>query len=121
MERLIGNWSRLEVRAVIRFLWAKNVSASVMSRKHVAELCHSFQSGRRDVKNRNMTGNGRPNSSMTEIKTARIEEMIQNDRQVTLREILSELGLSYGRVQHIVSVVLRYSKKVLRKHPPRPG
>ncbi|GIX69139.1 hypothetical protein CEXT_111891 [Caerostris extrusa] len=28
MARRSENWSRLEVRAVIRFLWAKNVSAS---------------------------------------------------------------------------------------------
>ncbi|GFS78070.1 hypothetical protein TNCV_4548601 [Trichonephila clavipes] len=28
MARRIGNWSRLEVRAVIRFLWAKNLSVS---------------------------------------------------------------------------------------------
>ncbi|GFW74078.1 uncharacterized protein TNCV_4176251 [Trichonephila clavipes] len=50
-----------------------------------------------------------------------IGEMIQNDGRVTLREISSELGLSYGSVHHIVSNVLRYSKTVLRNHPPRPG
>ncbi|GFX05584.1 uncharacterized protein TNCV_3434881 [Trichonephila clavipes] len=42
----------------------------------------------------------------------RFGEMIQNDQRVTLREILSELGLSYDSVQHIVSEVLRYSKTV---------
>ncbi|GFX60315.1 uncharacterized protein TNCV_4740711 [Trichonephila clavipes] len=47
--------------------------------------------------------------------------MIQNDRRLTLREISSELGLSYGAVQHIVSDVLRYSKTVQRNHPWRPG
>ncbi|GFY14099.1 uncharacterized protein TNCV_3612881 [Trichonephila clavipes] len=51
MARLIGNWSRLEVRAVIRFLWANNISASAMSRQHVEKLCHSLQSGRQDVEN----------------------------------------------------------------------
>ncbi|GFV66555.1 uncharacterized protein TNCV_3894481 [Trichonephila clavipes] len=79
MARFLGNWSRLEVRAVIRFLWAKNVSASAMSRQHVAKFCHSFQSGRLDIESRNMTGSGRSSSSMTEITTARIGEMIQND------------------------------------------
>ncbi|GFV06255.1 hypothetical protein TNCV_4589141 [Trichonephila clavipes] len=87
MERFLGNGSHLEERAVIRCLW--------------------------DVQNHNMTGNGRPSSSMTEINTARVQEMIQNDQQVTLSEISSELGLSYGRVQHIVSNVLRYSKTML--------
>ncbi|GFV05224.1 hypothetical protein TNCV_224371 [Trichonephila clavipes] len=54
-----------------------------------------------------MTGSGWPCSSTTEITTARIGEMIQNDRRVTLLEISSELGLSYGSMQHIVSDVLR--------------
>ncbi|GFU59326.1 hypothetical protein TNCV_4198451 [Trichonephila clavipes] len=40
MAKLLG--FRLEVRAVIRFLWAKNMSASAMSRQHVEKLCHSF-------------------------------------------------------------------------------
>ncbi|GFW85502.1 hypothetical protein TNCV_145471 [Trichonephila clavipes] len=47
--------------------------------------------------------------------TARIEEMIQNDRWVNLSEISSELGLSYDSVQHIVSDVLRYSKNIAVK------
>ncbi|GFV76899.1 hypothetical protein TNCV_689691 [Trichonephila clavipes] len=55
MVRLLENWSRLEVRAVIRFLWAKNVSVSAMSRPHVVKLCHSFQSDREDVESHNMT------------------------------------------------------------------
>ncbi|GFT52750.1 histone-lysine N-methyltransferase SETMAR [Trichonephila clavipes] len=39
-----------------------------------------------------------------------IEEMIQNVRRVTLSEISSELALSYGSVQRVVSEVLQYSK-----------
>ncbi|GFY28653.1 hypothetical protein TNCV_3440201 [Trichonephila clavipes] len=70
MPRLLGNWFYLEVRAVIRFLWVKNASASAMSRQHVAKLCHSFQSGRQDVESRNITGSSRPSSSTTEINTA---------------------------------------------------
>ncbi|GFY00558.1 histone-lysine N-methyltransferase SETMAR [Trichonephila clavipes] len=75
MARRIGNWSCSEVRAVIRFLRAKNESASaihsqimevygeeVMSRQHAMKGCHSFQSGRQDVENRNVAGSGRPNS-----------------------------------------------------------
>ncbi|GFT28830.1 hypothetical protein TNCV_3585461 [Trichonephila clavipes] len=64
-----------------------------------------------DVETRKMSF--RPSSSTTENTTARIGEMIQNDRRVTVGEIPSELGLSYGSVQHIVSDVLRYSKTVL--------
>ncbi|GIY82216.1 histone-lysine N-methyltransferase SETMAR [Caerostris darwini] len=130
MARRSENWSRLEVPAVIRFLWAKNVSASdihsqivdvygeeAMSRQHVAEWCRSFQSGRQDVENRTMAGRDRSSSSMTEINTARVEEMIQIDLRATLREISSELRLSFGSVQHIVSDVLRYSKVCARWVP----
>ncbi|GFS63549.1 hypothetical protein TNCV_4611071 [Trichonephila clavipes] len=59
MTRRLGNWCRLEVRAMVQFLWAKNVSGSdihgqivevfggeAMSRQHVAKWCLSFQSGR---------------------------------------------------------------------------
>ncbi|GFX75327.1 histone-lysine N-methyltransferase SETMAR [Trichonephila clavipes] len=113
MARLLGNWSRLEERAVIRFLWAKNVSASGMSGQHAAKLSHSFQSGRQDVKSLNMAGSGRPSSSMTEITTTRIGEMTQNNRRITLCGISSELGLSNDSVQFIVSDVLRNSKTVL--------
>ncbi|GFW17879.1 uncharacterized protein TNCV_1134791 [Trichonephila clavipes] len=115
------SYSWFAVRAVTRFLWAKNVSVSAMSRQHVAKLSHSFQSGRQDVESRNMTGSSRPSSSVTEMTTAGIGEMIQNDRRVNLLEISSDLGLSYGSVQHVVSDVLGYSKTVLRNHPPRPG
>ncbi|GFY15224.1 uncharacterized protein TNCV_1570361 [Trichonephila clavipes] len=84
IARLLGNWSRLEVRVLTRFLWAKNVSASAMSRQHVVKLCHSFQSGRQDAESRNITRSGRPSSSTTEIITARIGEMVQKDRRVTV-------------------------------------
>ncbi|GFY36359.1 histone-lysine N-methyltransferase SETMAR [Trichonephila clavipes] len=106
MTRLLGKWSRLEMRALIRFLWVKNASTSAMSRQHVVKWCHFFQSSRQDVESPNMTGSGQPSSSTTEITMARIGELIQNYRRVTLLEISSELGLSYGSVQKIISYVL---------------
>ncbi|GFW97166.1 hypothetical protein TNCV_631711 [Trichonephila clavipes] len=69
MARLLVNLSRLEVGAIIRFLWVKNVSASAMSRRNVAKLCHCFQSGRQYVESHNMTRSDRPSSSTTEIVT----------------------------------------------------
>ncbi|GFV59348.1 histone-lysine N-methyltransferase SETMAR [Trichonephila clavipes] len=83
MARRLRNWSRLEARAVIRSLWANNVSASAvhsqimevygeeaMNRQHVAKWCRSFQSGTQDVENRNMAASSRPSCSPTEINTA---------------------------------------------------
>ncbi|GFV71732.1 histone-lysine N-methyltransferase SETMAR [Trichonephila clavipes] len=96
MVRRLGNWSRLEVRAMIRFLWAKNVyecdircqivkvyDEKAMNRQHIAKWCHSFESGRQDVENRNMVRKSRSSSPTTKINTVRIEEMIQNDCEIS--------------------------------------
>ncbi|GFW14903.1 hypothetical protein TNCV_1563651 [Trichonephila clavipes] len=96
------------MRAGVRFFGAKNVPVSAMRQQHIVKLCHTFQSVRHDVKSRNIIESGRPSYSMTQITTARIGKMIQKDQWVTLRAISSELGLSYGSVQHIVSDMLRY-------------
>ncbi|GFT62267.1 histone-lysine N-methyltransferase SETMAR [Nephila pilipes] len=73
-----------------------------MIRQQVAKWCRSFQASREHVENRNMEASGRPSSSRTGINTARVEEIIQRDRRVTVREIASELDLSYGNVQRIL-------------------
>lgn len=76
----------------------------------------SFQSDREDVKSHNESG-GRLNSLTTEINIVRVEEIIQNDRRVTVHTIASELGLSYGTLQHIISDMLQYSKVCSRWVP----
>ncbi|GFU22156.1 histone-lysine N-methyltransferase SETMAR [Nephila pilipes] len=86
-----------------------------MSRQQVAKWCRSFQAGREHVENRNMEASGRPSFSRTNINTARVEEIIQRDRRVTVRKIASELDLSYGNVQRIITDELRYSKMRLTK------
>ncbi|GFT97204.1 hypothetical protein TNCV_3858591 [Trichonephila clavipes] len=80
MARHLGNWSHLEVQAVIKLLCANNVSASAIHsqivevcgedamRSQVTKWCHSFQSDRQDVKNCNMAGSGQPSSSQYELK-----------------------------------------------------
>ncbi|GFW97150.1 hypothetical protein TNCV_631551 [Trichonephila clavipes] len=65
-----------------------------MSKQHVTKWCQSCQSSREDAESGNMAGSSRPSSSTTEINTARIGEMIQNARRLTLSEISSELGLN---------------------------
>ncbi|XP_035215355.1 uncharacterized protein LOC118188937 [Stegodyphus dumicola] len=76
-----------------------------------------LSSGREHVGNRNIEASSRPSSSRTDINTARVEEIIQRDRRVTVREIASELDLSYGNVQRIVTDELRYSKVCARWVP----
>ncbi|GFY14974.1 hypothetical protein TNCV_235241 [Trichonephila clavipes] len=82
MARLLGNCSRLEVRAMNRFLWAKNLPESeihsqimevyveeAMNRQHVEKLCHSNQSDGKYVENGNMTVSSWQSSYMTEVNT----------------------------------------------------
>ncbi|GFT04012.1 histone-lysine N-methyltransferase SETMAR [Nephila pilipes] len=88
-----------------------------MSRQQVAKWCRSFQAGREHVENSNMEVSGLPSFSRTDINTARVEEIIQRDRRVTVCEIASELDLSYGNVQRIVTDELRYSKVCARWVP----
>ncbi|GFT73823.1 histone-lysine N-methyltransferase SETMAR [Nephila pilipes] len=76
-----------------------------MSKQQVAKWCRSFQAGKEHVENRNMKASGRPSSSRTDINTARVEEIIQRDRRVTVREIASELDLSYGTC---LSMILQF-------------
>ncbi|GFU18576.1 esterase OVCA2 [Nephila pilipes] len=80
------------------------------SRQRAAKWCRYFQADKEHVENRNMEASGRPSSSRTDINMARVEKIIQRDRRVTVREIASELDLSYGNVQRIVTDELRYSK-----------
>ncbi|GFW01984.1 histone-lysine N-methyltransferase SETMAR [Trichonephila clavipes] len=79
-----------------------------LSRQHVAKWCLSFQSGRQDVENRNMV-----REPPSKFFKAQIEEVILNDRRITLNEISSELVRSYGSLQHIVSEVPWYSTTVM--------
>ncbi|GFV22291.1 hypothetical protein TNCV_3923511 [Trichonephila clavipes] len=64
---------------LLRHQIVKDCGEEAMSRQHVAKWCRSFQSGKQDVENCNTARSGRPSSSTTEINTARVEEMIQND------------------------------------------
>ncbi|GFX95867.1 transposable element Tc3 transposase [Trichonephila clavipes] len=91
LEKVIENWtSRLDyIRAshgspmpeiIFKIQIGEVYGAEAMNRQHVAKWCHAFESGRQDVENRNMAGSGRSSSSVTEITTARVDEMIQKDR-----------------------------------------
>ncbi|KFM67264.1 hypothetical protein X975_20925, partial [Stegodyphus mimosarum] len=64
-----------------------------------------------------MEASGRPGSSRMDINTARVEEIIQRYRRVTMPEIASELDPSYGNAQRIVTDELRYSKVCARWVP----
>ena len=81
-----------------------------MSTQQVVKWCRSYEAGREHVENCNLKASGRPSSSRTDINAAHVKEIIQRDRRVTVHAIASELDLSYGNVQRIVTDELRYSK-----------
>ncbi|GFU70534.1 hypothetical protein TNCV_2511901 [Trichonephila clavipes] len=72
MARRLENWFRLEVRATIQFLWAKNVSASPIYSQIVEAYGEEAMSKQR-VAPCNTAGRNQPSSSTAEINTARIE------------------------------------------------
>src|ERR1043166_8304979 len=129
MATRLENLSREENRSVIRFLWTKHVSAAeihrqlvevygetVMSRQHVAEWCRKFAAGREKVTDEDRSG--RPSTATTDLNTARVEELIQDNRRITIRHMTEELGMSFGSVRHILHDILQY-RKVCSRWVPR--
>lgn len=66
--------------------------SAVIPRQQVANSCRVFASARRNV-----TDDSR-SSSATEVNTARVGEVFQMDRCVTLLRMTFDLGVSYGKI-----------------------
>jgi len=49
---------------------------------------------------------GHPSTSKTQDNVGRVSEMIQSNRQLTIRKISEDLNLSYGSVQNILTTDL---------------
>lgn len=105
----LENWSRKEICSVIQFLRAKQVTAAeihwqlieiygetVISHQHVAEWCRKFAAGRKKVTDEDRSG--RPSTASTDLKTARVEELIQDNRRIMLQHMTVELGTSFRSV-----------------------
>lgn len=121
MELPLSSPARCELRSVIRFLNAKKVSPidiyrqlvevygeKCMDIKNVRKWCREFSEGRKNVHDEPRSG--RP--SLPESTAARIDEMVRNNRRITLHEIREGLNeeCGYFSVQNIVSEVLGYHK-----------
>ncbi|UYV63250.1 hypothetical protein LAZ67_2003551 [Cordylochernes scorpioides] len=87
-----------------------------MDVKNVRKGCREFSEGRENVHDEKRSG--RP--SLPESTVARIDEMVLNNRRITLHEIMEGLNeeCGYFYVQNIVSEVLGY-KKVSAKWVPK--
>nr|XP_033811349.1 protein GVQW3-like [Geotrypetes seraphini]XP_033811350.1 protein GVQW3-like [Geotrypetes seraphini] len=61
---------------------------------------------------------GRPSTVVTDVNIAKATEMLKNDRRLTLRELSASLGISFERVQHIVTEELKM-RRVCARWVPR--
>ena len=65
-----------------------------MSETRVYEWCKRFQYGREDVEDDERPG--RPSTSPTDESVEKVKEMVMNDRQITIREVADDVGISIG-------------------------
>ncbi|GFN92090.1 histone-lysine N-methyltransferase SETMAR [Plakobranchus ocellatus] len=103
----IKEWSKLEVRTVVRFLFSKGTKPSeihkqiaetygegAMSRSRVYQWCTWFGEGRTSLGDEPKSG--RPKTSTNE-NTTRVDELIRCDRTMKIREIALKLEIPKKR------------------------
>ncbi|KFM63362.1 Histone-lysine N-methyltransferase SETMAR, partial [Stegodyphus mimosarum] len=131
MERrcVLNSWSKEEVRAVIRYEWARGVSGTelhnrlvevygpgVMSKQMVRRWCRTFSDGRQQVEDIPRAGQTR--TATTDANVRKVDDMIRVNRRITIDEVAEELGISHERAQNIIHDIFRY-RKVSARWAPR--
>ncbi|GFO20039.1 histone-lysine N-methyltransferase SETMAR [Plakobranchus ocellatus] len=124
----IAVWSKLDIRAVVRFLFAKGTKCSViyreivenygehaMSMTQVYQWCSCIKDGRTSLQDEPRSG--RPNTANNDWNTARVDELIKVDRRVKLNEISLKLDILKTNVYEIVHDKLGYRKVSARWVP----
>ncbi|GFO41773.1 histone-lysine N-methyltransferase SETMAR [Plakobranchus ocellatus] len=124
----IKEWSKLEVRAVVRFLFSKGTKPSefhkqiaetygegAMSRSRVYQWCTWFGEGRTSLGDEPKSG--RPKTSTNEENTTRVDELIRYYRRMKIREIALKLEIPKSTVHEIVHDTLGYRKVSARWVP----
>ncbi|GFO14950.1 histone-lysine N-methyltransferase SETMAR [Plakobranchus ocellatus] len=117
----IAVWSKLEIRAVVRFLFTKGTKCSViykeivenygehtMSMTQVYQWCYWFKDSRTSLQDEPRSG--RPNTANNDWNTPQIDELIKVDRRVKLKEISLKLDIPKTNVHAIVHDKLGYRK-----------
>ncbi|KFM59139.1 hypothetical protein X975_26773, partial [Stegodyphus mimosarum] len=115
MERrcVLNSWSKEEVRAVIRYEWARGVSGTeihnrlvevygpgVMSKQMVRRWCRTFSDGRQQVED--IPRAGRTLTATTDANVRKVDDMIRANRRITIDEVAEELEISHERAQNII-------------------
>ncbi|GFN82698.1 histone-lysine N-methyltransferase SETMAR [Plakobranchus ocellatus] len=128
MASPISVWSKLEIRAVVRFLIAKGTKCSViygeivesygghaMSMTQVYQWCSWFKDGRTSLQDEPRSG--RPNTANNDWNTARVDELIKVDRRMKLKEISLRHNIPKTNVYEIVHDKLGYRRVSARWVP----
>ncbi|GBL82922.1 Disks large 1 tumor suppressor protein [Araneus ventricosus] len=113
--------SKLEMRAVIRFLWVKRCnrteicwqlhevySENAMSRQAITKWCNMFENGCTDIDN--TEHKGRLSTATNSEITARMNESILANRRVAVDKIANKLDISHGSVHKIAVKHFEFSK-----------
>ncbi|GFR31073.1 histone-lysine N-methyltransferase SETMAR [Trichonephila clavata] len=117
MERCVLNsWSKEEVRAVIRYEWARGIhnrlvevyGPGVMSKQMMRRWCRTFSDGRQLVED--IPRAGRTRTATTDANVGKVDDMIRANRRITIDEVAEELGISHERAQNIIHDILRCRK-----------
>jgi len=103
----------LHQRAVIEFLVKEEISAADIHhrlQRLYGDMCMGASSDRQRVEHfkdgntsiQDQPGSGRPRTASTEPDKKRLDEIIKEDRHVTLDAIATELGIMHNAVQEMI-------------------
>jgi histone-lysine N-methyltransferase SETMAR len=124
----ISNMSTIEHRAVIKFFTRKGLNAtdihkeldsvygdSAPSYRTVAKWVAEFKDPERGFED--APRSGRPSTTVTDENIQAIERIVMRDRQISVRRVANELGISKTRVHEIMDNHLGMSKVCTRWVP----
>ena len=120
--------SRNEQRAVIRFLWAKELTPTeivtemkpiygqkCLTRSRIHRWCETFSRGRKSVVDEKRSGR---KVVATDVDTVnKINAFIRSDRRVSISDIVLFTGISRGSVHSVVRDNLKFRKVSARWVP----
>ncbi|KAG8227149.1 hypothetical protein J437_LFUL001693 [Ladona fulva] len=129
MAGVLNECTREEQRAAVRFLWAKGLSTeevhremhpmygdNCLSRKAVCNWIQMLNKGRENIRDRERPG--RPAEVSTEATVQRVEQIIRNDRRVTINDVARAVGCSHGTAYNIMHEQLKF-RKICARWVPR--
>src|SRR5215470_4845567 len=123
--RVLQTWCKEELRAVIRYEWANGLSPSkihtklvavygdsVMSVQIVRRWCNLFAEGRVDIFD--AARSCCPSTASSAETIAEVNELIQENRRIKLRDVVRMLDISIGTAHKIIHEDLGYRKVCAR-------